>query len=180
VGEGTDRIKQVLERLRSFARLDQGSLQNVNLRTCIEDVLALVRHRVPESVTVTCELGDLPPLRCYPADLNQLLMSLVVNALDAVGDRGTIAVRASAEGDGFLLVVEDDGPGIATPDLPNIFNPGFTTKGVGFGGGLGLAIAHQVAEFHGGHISVESVPGEGARFTTRLPSKGPSASAAGQ
>ena len=123
--------------------------------------LALVRH-FPA-------LDDLPLVRCYPAEVNQLLMNVVVNALDAVGDSGTIAVRATADDECVQVVVEDDGDGIPAADLSNIFNPGFTTKGVSFGAGLGLAIAYQVAELHGGSISVESSPGAGARFTTRLP-----------
>jgi PAS domain S-box-containing protein len=172
VAVGTDRINEVLQRLRSFARLDQGSLQDVDLRTCVEDVLTLVEHKVPEAVTVRCELDDLPRLRCYPAEVNQLIMNLVVNAIDAVGDSGTIAVCALADDEYLELVVEDDGEGIPAPDLPNIFNPGFTTRGVGFGGGLGLAIAYQVAQLHNGSISVESSHGAGARFTTRLPLMG--------
>ena len=168
-GVGTARIDEVVRRLRSFARLDQASLQEVELRVCVEDVLALVEHQVPRSVTVTCELDDMPRLRCYPAEVNQLIMNLVVNALDAVGEAGTIAVRVRAAGEHVELVIEDDGEGIAEPDIPNIFNPGFTTKGVGFGGGLGLSIAYQVAQLHGGDISVESNHGHGARFITRLP-----------
>jgi two-component system NtrC family sensor kinase len=146
---------------------------------CIEDVLTLVGHQVPESVTVTRELDVLPRLRCYPAEVNQLIMNLVTNAIDAVGDGGTIAVRAFADDEHLELVVEDDGEGIPVPDLPNIFNPGFTTKGVGFGGGLGLAIAHQVAQLHGGSISVESSQGAGARFSTRLPLIGAAAPGSG-
>jgi PAS domain S-box-containing protein len=172
VAAGTERINEVLRRLRSFARLDQGSIQDVDLRTCIEDVLTLVKHHVPEAVTVIHELDELPRMRCYPAEVNQLIMNLVANAIDAVGDSGTIAVRVSADDGNVELVVEDDGEGIAEPDLPNIFNPGFTTKGVGFGGGLGLAIAYQVAQLHNGSIAVESSRGAGARFTTRLPLMG--------
>lgn len=176
LGVGAERIYDVMQRLRSFARLDQGSLQDADLRTCVEDVLTLVGHRVPRSVRLACELDELPTLRCYPAELNQLIMNLVVNALDAVGDSGAITVRASADTDHVELIVEDDGEGIAAADLPNIFNPGFTTKGVGFGAGLGLAIAYRVALLHGGSISVESSQGAGARFTTRLPLIAPSSS----
>jgi len=169
---GTARIDEVVRRLRSFARLDQGALQDVDLRTCIDEVLTILAHRVPDSVTVTTESAELPQVRCHPAEVNQLIMHLVVNALEAVGESGTVAVSASADDDLVELVVRDDGHGIAAPDLPNIFNPGFTTKGVGVGGGLGLAIAYQVAELHGGSISVESTQGAGACFTTRLPRTG--------
>lgn len=174
VGEGADRLDGVVRRLRSFVRLDQAPLQDADLGNCIDEVLTLLRHRVPQSVTVTSERTELPRLRCHPAQLNQLLMNIVINAIEAVGDTGTLSVRASADREAVELTVEDDGPGIAAADIPNIFDPGFTTKGVGVGGGLGLAIAYQVAEIHGGSISVESSLGNGASFTTRLPLRGAS------
>jgi signal transduction histidine kinase len=173
VGEGTDRVDDIMRRLRSFARLDEASLQNASVGECIDDAVAFVRHRAPEGVNIHCEIAELPKLRCYPADLNQLLSNLILNAIDAVEDTGSVRIAARIDGEAVVIEVEDDGAGIAAQDLESIFDPGFTTKGVGVGAGLGLAIAYRIAERHSGTIEVDSTLGKGSTFVVRLPLSGP-------
>jgi signal transduction histidine kinase len=106
---------------------------------------------------------------CHPGQLNQVFMNLLVNAIQAIEGEGTIRVRIGVEGGALRVDVEDSGSGIAAEHLPRIFDPGFTTKGVGVGTGLGLAICHRIVEAHGGTIAVTSRPGAGSTFSLRLP-----------
>jgi two-component system, NtrC family, sensor kinase len=102
-----------------------------------------------------------------------VFMNLLVNAIQAIADRGTIRIRIGVEGSQVRVDVEDTGSGVAPAHLARIFDPGFTTKGVGVGTGLGLAICHQIVTAHAGTISVASEPGAGSTFTVRLPLAGP-------
>lgn len=179
LGEATERVDGMVRRMRSFARLDEASLQDVELSTCIDDVLGMVAHRVPAGVDLKHEPaaagGGPGEVRCDPAGINQMLMSIVSNALDAVGDSGTIVVRDDVDGEHVVVHVEDDGVGMAPEDAERAFDPGFTTKGVGVGAGLGLSTAYRIAEQHGGGIEIASDgPGEGTRVSIRIARAGPS------
>ena len=106
----------------------------------------------------------------FPGQIDQVLMNLLTNAAQAMGDKGgTIKVAASNQDHCVLLTVADDGPGIPKDVLPRIFDPFFTTKDVGEGSGLGLSIVHGIVERHGGHIDVESEPGQGTKFSISFP-----------
>jgi signal transduction histidine kinase len=179
IAAGGERIDTVVRRLRSFARLDQAPLQDLDVSTCVDDVFAMVSHRVPDRVILDREVGDIPLLRCYPVDVNQMLLNVINNAIDAVGNEGTVTVSVTARHDVIEIVVQDDGEGIAADVLPQIFDPGFTTKGVGVGAGLGLSIALLIAEKHDGTIEAETANGQqGARFSIRLPIAGPATAGA--
>jgi signal transduction histidine kinase len=170
VGDGSARVAEVVARLRSFARLDEADLQHVDVRAGIRDVLALFEGEFGSEVNVVVELGDMPAIRCFPGALNQVWMNLLVNAKDALGGRpGTVRVSADCNADTVRVCVTDSGCGIPPADLPRVFDPGFTTKGVGVGTGLGLAICYQIVEEHGGRIHVASPPGEGTTVTVDLP-----------
>jgi two-component system NtrC family sensor kinase len=177
IAEGSKRINTTVTRLRSFARLDEASVKDLDLKICIEDVMAILVR--PETVSFRSDLESVPLLRCYPLEVNQLVMSVLANAFDAVGDEGCVTVRGSSDTKEVVLVVEDDGCGIADADLPHIFDPGFTTKGVGVGAGLGLAVASQVARRHGGELAVTSKLREGTQVTLRFPLSGPPDARAG-
>jgi signal transduction histidine kinase len=169
MGQATDRIAEMIGRMRSFARLDEATVQDVLVESCIDDVLAMLEHRVPGEVSISREHKVTTPLRCDPADLNQLLMSLLTNAIDAVGDAGTITIGDQLDEDNIIITVEDDGVGMSREDLEQAFDPGFTTKGVGVGAGLGLAIAYRIAEQHGGTIALDSQLDQCTTATVRLP-----------
>jgi len=173
LGDGAKRLDEVVTRLRSFARLDEASLQDVDVEHCVRDVLAMLEHDRPEGVTFERDIPELPTLRGYPADLNQLIMILVTNALEAVGDEGNITIRASRREDDLAISIEDYGVGIAAEHLGDVFDPGFSTKGVGVGGGYGLSIAYRIAERHGGTITIESEVESGTKATVLIPFAGP-------
>jgi signal transduction histidine kinase len=109
-------------------------------------------------------------IRGFPGQIDQVLMNLLTNAAQAIGDRGgTIRVSGQSRDAQVLLTVSDDGPGIPADVLPRIFDPFFTTKDVGEGSGLGLSIVHGIVERHGGQIDVDSKPGQGTTFTISFP-----------
>jgi len=160
--------------LRTFSRTDQAELQQVSLNDEIDRTLALIEPRLKGNEVIR-DYGELPPVRCFAGQLNQVFLNLLMNACDALEGRGTIRIRTRAEPQGVVLVFEDDGPGMPPEVLSRIFEPFFTTKAVGKGTGLGLSISHGIVARHGGQMQVESSPGEGARFTIRLPLEPPPA-----
>jgi signal transduction histidine kinase len=170
--EGTERVKQIVQDLRTFSRTDQAELQQVDLADEIERTLALIEGRL-KGIQVERDYGELPPVRCYAGQLNQVFLNLLMNACDALDGKGTIRIRTRREGEGVVLEFEDDGPGMPPEVLSRIFEPFFTTKPVGKGTGLGLSLSHGIVARHGGTMEVASRPGEGARFTIRLPLEPP-------
>ena len=171
IADGGARVTEIVDRLRSFARLDEAELKRVDINRGIEDVLALLGSELGgDGVTITRELAELPPVACYPRQLNQALINLLANARQAVGEGGgEICVSSRRNGRWVEIEVRDNGVGIAQEHLDRIFDPGFTTRGVGVGTGLGLAICYRVIKQHGGEIDVDSTPGRGSRFTLRIP-----------
>ncbi len=167
--EGTQRVKQIVADLRAFSRLDQAEVQSVDLHEGIDRTLSLMEPRLKDQMTVEKDYGELPAVRCYAGQLNQVFMNLLVNACDAVDGHGTIRIKTRPTAGGVRLEFSDDGPGIP-PELQNrLFEPFFTTKEVGKGTGLGLSLSHGIVERHGGSIHIESAPGEGATFAIDLP-----------
>jgi len=170
--EGTERVKQIVQDLRTFSRTDQAELQQVNLADEIDRTLALIEGRL-KGIRVERDYGELPPVRCYAGQLNQVFLNLLMNACDALDGKGTIRIRTRSEGDGVVLEFEDDGQGMPPEVLSRIFEPFFTTKPVGKGTGLGLSLSHGIVARHGGMMQVASEPGRGARFTIHLPLEPP-------
>jgi signal transduction histidine kinase len=170
--EGTERVKQIVQDLRTFSRTDQAELQQVDLADEIDRTLALIEGRL-KGIHVERDYGELPPVRCYAGQLNQVFLNLLMNACDALDGKGTIRIRTRREGEGVVLEFEDDGPGMPPEVLSRVFEPFFTTKPVGKGTGLGLSLSHGIVARHGGVMEVASRPGEGARFTIRLPLEPP-------
>ncbi len=169
VATGSARITEIVQRLRTFARLDEAELQRVALVGSLEDALLLARHELRSGIRVVRELSELPPVACFPGQLNQVFLNLIINAKQAMGSEGTLTLRTRDLPDTIEVDVEDDGPGIPLELQRRIFDPGFTTKGVGVGTGLGLAICFRIVEAHHGSLRVRSAPGAGATFTMQLP-----------
>ena len=164
-----ERIAGIVRDLRTFARLDEAELQDADLHQGIESTLNLMRHEMRERVEVVRDYGELPRVRCYPNRMNQVFMNLLKNAVQAIDGSGTITIRTRADGDRVRLAFADTGRGIPPEHVGRIFDPGFTTKGVGVGTGLGLSIVSQIMAAHGGRIAVESVVGTGSTFILELP-----------
>ena len=168
---GIGQIGELVANLKDFSRLDQARSDRANLNTLLDSALRIVQHLLRKrGIEVVRHAGELPDIECAPAQINQVLLNLLSNAIQAIEhEQGRITVRTQALDGRALVLIEDNGKGIAEEHLPRIFDPFFTTKPVGQGTGLGLAIAHQIVEQHGGLIRVASKPGAGTRFLVALP-----------
>ncbi len=168
--EGLRRIQQIVKDLRDFARLDQSDLQSADLndgiRSTANIILGVARKR---KVNVELALGTLPTLSCYPAKINQVVMNLLSNAIQASPEGSTVTVRSRVQGTAILIEVADQGTGIPASIRDRIFDPFFTTKPPGEGTGLGLSISYGIVQDHGGQITVESEEGKGSTFAVVLP-----------
>ncbi|HOJ13068.1 MAG TPA: PAS domain S-box protein [Deltaproteobacteria bacterium] len=167
--EGAERVKKIVHDLKSFSRSDAPEETEADLNECIESTINIVWNEIKYKARLRKDLGELPSVRCYPQQINQVFMNLLVNAAHAIDGSGEIIVK-SREKDGWVEVsVEDTGCGIPGENLKRIFEPFFTTKEKGKGTGLGLSISYDIVRRHGGEIRVESEPGRGSTFTVRLP-----------
>jgi len=166
--------REVIKKLLVFARQMPPEKTRVNLDQVVEEALDFVGARCAEAgIEVECSLSrDLPEITADPAQLNQVLVNLVVNALQAMPEGGKLTVRTRACENDVSLIVEDTGVGMSEEALERIFVPFFTTKDVGEGTGLGLPVVHGIVTSHGGSIEVESKLGRGTRFEIRLPVEG--------
>jgi signal transduction histidine kinase len=172
-----ERMVGLVASLRSFGRPDRSELDRVDPREGIESTLAILRHLTKDRIEIVRDYGHIEPFECYPNQLNQVFMNLLLNASQAIVDSGTITIRTRARDGGAVIEIEDTGAGIAAENLDRIFEPGFTTKGARVGMGLGLLISRQIVEHHGGRIDVRSQPGVGTKFTVSLPAGGHGSSA---
>src|SRR3989440_8143723 len=168
---GAERIRDVVQNLRLFSRLDESEIKQVDLNEGIEATVRLLsRYYKSGRITLQRDYGELPLVNCYAAQLNQVWMNLLVNAAQAIGDDyGTVRIQTSSNGKTISVSVTDSGKGISPENLKKIFDPFFTTKPVGEGTGLGLSISHGIVEKHRGTIAVGNIPEEGATFTITLP-----------
>lgn len=164
-----ERIVDIVKSLRSFARLDQADMDTIDIHEGLESTLTLVRHELKTDIELVRKFGQLPMITCYPNQLNQVFMNLLVNAAHSIEGKGRITVRTCVEGEHITIEIEDTGRGIKAENLTRIFDPGFTTKGTGVGTGLGLSIVHQIIADHEGTIEVNSEIGKGSLFRVRLP-----------
>ena len=180
---GSQRIKEIVEGLRTFARKDEGLLvDTIDINTIIEASARLVHNEVHKRADMKLDLAEgLAVFTGNAQKIEQILVNLLVNAGQAMRDdvRGLITVRTRAEDSDVVFEIEDNGVGMNEKTVKQIFDPFFTTKRAKGGTGLGLAIAYRIVEEHGGQISVKSKQGVGTAFTVRLPAKPPTASKGG-
>jgi PAS domain S-box-containing protein len=169
IDTGTERVITIVRRLRSFARLDEAELKTVDIHEGLEDTLTLIHHEIKHHINLKREYGDIPSIACYPGRLNQVFLNILNNARHAVGEKGEITIRTYQKDYKVHIAISDDGIGISQEHLDRIFDPGFTTKGVGVGTGLGLSICFQIIQDHQGTIEVTSEPGKGTTFAIILP-----------
>jgi len=171
--EGTERVKKIVQDLRTFSRMDQAALLEVDLHEEIDRTLALMGPRLKNRIEVQRDYGALPRVTCFAGQLNQVFLNLLVNACDAIEEQGIIRVKTRPLEDGVRIEISDDGPGIPESVQGRIFDPYFTTKPIGAGTGLGLSLALGIIERHNGRISAVSSPGRGTTFTIELPLQAP-------
>ena len=175
-GEGLARVKRIVADLKDFSHVDEGDWHEVDINYGLESTLNVVWSELKYKAEVIKELGELPKVRCIPAQINQVLMNLLVNASQAIETSGEITLRTSVSDGSIQIVIADTGQGIPEAVQKRIFEPFFTTKPVGKGTGLGLSISWDIIKRHEGRIEVKSSPGQGTTFTITLPVAGPTAS----
>ncbi len=163
------RIHDIVSNLRKFARLDESAWQPADLRQGLDETLALVHYQTKDRIEIERLYEDIPLVRCYAGQINQVFMNLIMNGIQAIDGKGRLRIGTRLDGNEVHVIIEDSGSGIAEADLARVFDPGFTTKGVGVGMGLGLSICYRIAQNHGGRLSVESARGRGSIFTLVLP-----------
>ncbi|HSR36821.1 MAG TPA: ATP-binding protein, partial [Desulfurivibrionaceae bacterium] len=169
----TDKARDIVRSLLEFSRVKEFRKEPLPLRGLVEETVRLMRGQVPSEVAVVVEVPDDIVIVADKQRMQQVFLNLLKNAVDAIGAAGHVwvnAQRTSAPGEPLIeIVVEDDGPGMAPEVVKKIFDPFFTTKDVGKGSGLGLFVVYDIIESHGGHISVDSRPGNGTSFVIWLP-----------
>jgi two-component system NtrC family sensor kinase len=184
IGIQIDRCKRITDGLLRFARQSEASFKTIELEPFIDEVVGMVERKAAvENIIVVKDMEEnLPPIRSDPAQLQQVLLNLLNNAVDAMKGREDGEIRvAAARDDGMLvLAVTDNGCGISEKNLDKIFVPFFTTKPVGRGTGLGLSTVFGIVERLGGRIEVSSEVNAGSVFTVRLPLEGPAESPDGK
>jgi signal transduction histidine kinase len=169
VQRGASRTKAIVQALHGYARGDESVQREVSLGRSVDDALGLLAHRL-RHVKVVKAVDPEARILGFPGQIDQVLLNLLTNAAQAIGEKGgAVSVSVETRDDRVLLTVGDDGPGIPKDVLPRIFDPFFTTKDVGEGSGLGLSIVHGIIDRHGGHIDVESEMGKGTRFLVSFP-----------
>jgi signal transduction histidine kinase len=166
---GLSRIEALVGKLRTFSRLDEGERKCVSVSESVESVLVILQHRNREGLTVVTHFGEPDVIDCYPDLLNQAVMNLIGNALDAVNGPGTITITTGASEGRFELTVTDTGCGMPPDVRDRAFEPFFTTKAVGAGTGLGLSITYSIAKKHGGEVELQPREGGGTRALLRFP-----------
>jgi len=167
--DGLDRVRRIVQDLKDFAHAGEAQWQRADLVRGIESTLNVVRNEIKYKAEVVKRCEPLPDVECVPSQLNQVFMNLLVNAAQAITDRGTITIACGTRGDEVWIEIEDTGCGMQPDVAKRIFDPFFTTKPVGQGTGLGLSVSYSIVKRHGGRIEVDSTPGQGTRFRVWMP-----------
>jgi len=166
---GSKRVKDIVQGLKSFSRVDDAQVSREDLHVGIESTLKVVANEIKYNSEVVKQFGDIPLVPCNLAQVNQVFMNMLVNAAQAFEKQGTITITTKVVGDNAVVEFKDNGSGIPADKLGSIFDPFFTTKPVGAGTGLGLSISYGIIQDHGGTIEVESEVGVGTVFSIHLP-----------
>jgi len=169
ISNGSQRVSFIVKSLKNFARLDEAEFQKANIHEGLDSTIELLHHELKNRITVIKEYGNIPEINCYPNELNQVFLNLVSNAAQAITGQGEIRIVTSADDKNVFVKVSDNGSGIKPEHINRVFDPGFTTKGVGVGTWLGLSISYNIIKKHNGHVTVNSEIGKGTTFEIILP-----------
>jgi signal transduction histidine kinase len=170
---GVNRVKTIVDDLRRFSRLDEAESKTIDLIENLRSTIAIIRVQMePKKIRFNFEAPEKLVVNCYPGQLNQAILNILINAIQAAPFQGEVNLKVSSDNDQVYIVVEDNGPGIPAEIQNRIFDPFFTTKPVGSGTGLGLSITFKIiVELHKGSISVNSEPGKRTSFLVSIPLK---------
>ena len=177
--DGLDRVTKIVRDLKDFSRIDTSDAwESADLMAGLESTLNIVQNEVKYKATIDRRLVALPEVCCRPSEINQVFMNLLVNAAQAIPERGVIRLASGFDDDQVWIEVADTGKGMTAEVQNRIFEPFYTTKPVGQGTGLGLSLSYTIVQKHHGRIEVDSEPGRGTTFRITLPRRQPEASAA--
>lgn len=171
--DGTERVKEIVAGLKTFARIDESEQKLFDLNESIETTLRVVWNELKYKCTVHKNLVELPKIYGNPGKINQVIMNLLVNAAQAIETKGDITIETMQVVDEVVLRISDTGEGIAADKIDKIFTPFYTSKEIGKGTGLGLSVSHGIIKEHRGSIEVTSMQGKGSTFCINLPSSAP-------
>jgi len=163
------RIDTIVRALRNFARLDEAERKKVNLHDGLISTLTILPQLQDKTVEIVTQFGELPEVTCHPNQINQVFMHLLQNALEAIETEGKVSITTEFVDHHATITIHDTGRGIPAALRDRVFDPGFTTKGVGVGTGLGLAICYRIIDEHGGSINIDSASDKGTTVVVRLP-----------
>jgi signal transduction histidine kinase len=171
--DGANRVRRIVQDLKSFSRVDQKECCRTNLNEALETTINIAWNELKYIATLDRDFGEIPEIVCYPQQLNQVFLNLLVNAAQAMEKQGIITVCSWHDNDHVYVSVKDNGKGMPKDVQKRVFEPFFTTKEAGKGTGLGLSISADIIRKHGGEISVASEVGVGTAFTVKLPVDSP-------
>jgi signal transduction histidine kinase len=155
--------------LKDFAHPEDDEKKFADVNACIDSTLNIVWNEIKYKAKLEKHYGDIPQLLCYPRQLNQVFMNLLVNAAQAIPEQGRIEIHTGVSDDRARIVISDNGCGIPPESVTKIFDPFYTTKPVGKGTGLGLHLVYSIISKHNGTISVDSTVGKGTAFNIEIP-----------
>lgn len=169
--DGAGRVRRIVQDLKSFSRVDQAERSKTNINESLDATINVAWNEIKYTATLEKNYGEIPEIVCYPQQLNQVFLNLLVNAAQSMEKQGNISIRTWHDGENIFISVADSGKGMSEEVKNKVFEPFFTTKPAGKGTGLGLAISVDIIQKHGGEMWVDSEEGKGTTFTIRLPLK---------
>ncbi|HEO64832.1 MAG TPA: GHKL domain-containing protein [Spirochaetes bacterium] len=171
ITEGSDRTTSIIRDLKEYSRSRNKEIIQIDINEYIESTLNLLYNQFKGRIEIKKEYCSDSKIECHPGQVNQVLMNILVNAIQAIEDRGTIKIRTEKEKNNLDISILDTGKGIPQEVISTVFEPFFTTRGVGGGTGLGLSISYEIIQNHHGDIDIESEPGKGTIVQIKLPVK---------
>lgn len=169
IQRGATRTKEIVSNLSSFTRQSDGRFEKANLHEGIDTSLAILNSKMKDRITIHKHYGKIPEVECQYLRINQVLLNLINNAIDAIEGEGEIHIGTALVGEMIKISITDSGAGISKEAMKKIFEPFYTTKEIGKGTGLGLSISYGIIQNHNGRIDVQSLPGKGSTFSIYLP-----------
>lgn len=167
---GVKRTTKIVKGLKSFARAGESELEKYDIHENLENTLLILYNQYKNNIELSKNYGQIPLIKCYPGQINQVLMNLLINAIQAIEKEGKITITTGIEtNESIFIEITDTGKGIPENKISSIFDPFFTTKKVGEGTGLGLSISYNIIKEHSGRIMVKSASGKGSTFRIILP-----------
>lgn len=167
--QGVRRIKTVVQGLRDFSPMDQAETNEVDITNVLQTAVNLAKEQMPANATMNCKIDKLPPVRCNPSDMGQVYTCVLLNAVEAIGDNGSVEIDAEADASRVRVVVRDDGDGIDPEVLPKLRDPFYSTKAEEGHAGLGLSIAHGIVSNHGGQLRIRNRSQGGVKVIVEIP-----------